>query len=1229
MIGVWLVKRCMTVKRYTVGVCAALLLTALACAPPAMANSAWWHLNSDTVPASLPRDAARNEVQEIITTPGELRGVPASGIELTVGGKELGLFVTEPLAGALGLPVLNVANLQEALETVYGKDNVEVSGGAETAPGTLSPFVIKSINGGAGKTVSPLEISGVGIGEATGRIITEGRFSGLIVVMASNLGYESLHGAKAPVSFTDKLPHGLRAVSITGAENDTNDPVPLKCSVTSVTCSYTGEIVPYEATEIQIGVVVEEGASSGGVNEMTVAGGEALSASVRRAVEIGSESPPGEINEYEMTPEEENGSVDTQAGSHPFQLTTNITLNQRPTRIAAGSVPRWLTPTVAPIKNLDFNLPSGLIGNPTPVPQCTLAQFLSVLPNANGNECAPDTAIGMALVNVMIPSIGKAVFPVPVFNLEPAVGEPARFGFVITQGDAPVILDTSVRTGGDYGITVKVHNITETATFLSSLVTFWGVPGDKRHDDVRGWGCLYHNLNILESISCSPEEALHPPPLLSLPTACTGPLPNSAEAETWTQEGLESSLPSNPMPAMDGCNRLPFNPSVIVTPDGRAGSTPTGLNVDEHVSQLSTLAPDGLAESAIRGLTVTLPEGVAINPAGADGLLSCSMEQIGLESPDPPTCPEASKVGTVRIKTPLLPNALEGSVYLAQQSANPFGSLFGLYVYAQDPISGLSAKAAGELVANPATGQLETHFEADPLFVNDPRYAATPTAQFLPELPFEDLELHFFGGDRAPLAMPASCGTYFTTTKFLPWSGSAPTESSSAFQVISGPNGSPCHTPLPFVPTLTAGTTSIQAGGFSPFTMTMSREDGMQSLRSIEVHLPPGMSGTLSTVKLCGEEQADAGTCPADTEIGETIVSVGVGGDPFSVEGGKVYITGPYKGAPFGLSIVNPAKAGPFDLGKVIVRAKVEVDPTTTALTITTDTEGPYKLPTILDGIPLQIRHVNVDINRQNFAFNPTNCSPMHITGSLGSTEGTSSPVSVPFQITNCAVLAFDPKLTATTTGAASRKNGASLTVRLGYPAGPYDANIARVKVELPKALPSRLTTLQKACLAVVFEANPASCPAQSIVGHATATTPILPVPLSGPAYFVSHGGEAFPSLIVVLQGYGVTLHLVGSTYINPKTGITSSTFKTVPDAPVGTFELTLPQGEFSALAANGNLCRENLQMPTEFVGQNGALIKTTTRIATTGCPKAKQATHKKKAKRRKAKKKAKGPKHG
>jgi uncharacterized repeat protein (TIGR01451 family) len=1045
---------------------------------------------------------------------------------------------------------------------------------------------------------------------------------GKLTLLAENLGDAS---ADAPVLFTDKLPAGMTAQGVElytqltylGGGKEVGEEL---CTFTAseVTCDIPQakaeeQIPAYGFVEVNISVKVAADAASGEANNATISGGGAASATVSRPVTVSSEPVPFGIERYELRAENADGSPDTQAGSHPFQLTTDIAINQT----ANSAVPP------AAVKDLRFNLPPGLIGNPTLFPQCPIAKFQA---NATSGQdfCPDNTVIGVASITVNSAGYGLSTREVPLFSLVPSVGEPARFGFY--DLNVAVFLNTSVRTGSDYGVTVTVPNITELANFVSSRVTFWGVPGDPRHDPSRGWGCLEARFGTKPCIAANQES---PPPLLTMPTSCTGPLRSNVETDSWENPGVflppfqYVSVDNLGRPAgMDGCNREPFTPSVRVTPDGQAGSTPTGLTVDEHVPQEAGLNATGLAESGVKGLSVTLPAGVALNPAAADGLQACSEEAIALQSRQTPACPEASKVATVKIKTPLLNEPLEGAAYLATQDANPFGSLVALYVYAEDPISGVRAKATGEVLENPVTGQLTAHFEGDPVFEHDPRYAAEPEAEFLPELPYEDIELHFFGGDRAPLTTPALCGTYTTVGTFTPWSENPTTESSSQFEVISGPNGSPCANPLPFAPSLTAGTTSIQAGGFSPFTMTMSRPDGSQNLNSIQLKMPPGLLGTLATVKLCGEAQADAGTCGPESLIGHTIVSVGVGADPYTVTGGEVFITGPYKGAPYGLSIVNPAKAGPFDLGKVVVRAKIEIDESTAALTITTDESGPYKIPTILEGIPLQIQHVNVSIDRPGFTFNPTNCSPLAITGSLTSSEGASDAVAVPFQATNCAVLAFKPKLTAATAGKTSRANGASLTVKLGYPAGPYDANIARVKVELPKQLPSRLTTLQKACTAAVFEANPAACPAASIVGHATATTPVLPVALTGPAYFVSHGNESFPSLIIVLQGYGATVHLVGSTFIS-KQGITSSTFKTVPDVPVGTFELTLPEGPYSALAANTSLCKaKKLAMPTEFVGQNGALINTSTKIAVSGCPKAKKATKKKTHRRNEGKRK-------
>ncbi|HEY5193566.1 MAG TPA: hypothetical protein VIJ39_06800 [Solirubrobacteraceae bacterium] len=1164
-----------SLKRSVLGASVILLLT-LCTGASAQAAESWWRMNVDTAPSVLQPGQAKEDIQEVT-------------VSATGGSFEL---ISQSTTGGRREFAWNATHqqLQEGLEEIYGSGNVEVSTGQGNESGS-EPYRVTFKGGLADRAVVAMrDESGLSGGrkEVTVKQAVEGRSDGTLVLTAANMGDADVEGS---VTIAAKLPAGLKVVNVTGIGGFA-DLSPLACSPGSLSCTFSGIVAPYEELRMIVAVDLEPGAKSGELNEVLVSGGNARAAKATRPMMVGDIPASFAVENYEMTPEEEGGRVDTQAGSHPFQLTTTLMLNEQDLENANGS--QYVAKPVGLAKDLIFKLPPGLIGNPTPFAQCRLPQFLK---SANFvNECPADTAIGVSAVTISVPgTFSFNTFTVPLFNLTPSVGEPARFGF--QAAGVSVYLDTSVRTGGDYGVTVKVSNITQQAIFVGSRVTFWGVPGDPRHDSARGWGCID---NGSWGGACSPSEAHRPPPLLEMPTSCTGALQTSVETDSWEQEGsFQAFGPNSPLPALDGCNELPFSPSLSVTPDGQAGSTPTGLTVGVHVPQEVSLDAEGLGEADVKNTMVALPAGVALNPAAADGLLSCSEAEIALSVHAPPTCPEASKVATVEINTPLLPNPLVGEAYLAAQDTNPFGSLVALYIVAQDPVSGTLIKVAGEVKPDPVTGQLVTTFDNTP------------------QLPFEDLKLHFFGGSRAPLSTPSACGSYRTTASIASWSGNPPSEPSSEFQVLTGPNGSPCASPLPFQPSLTAGTTSIQAGGFSPFTMTMSRPDGSQNLQAIKLKMPPGLLGTLASVKLCPEAQANAGTCGPESLIGHTTVSVGVGGNPFTVTGGEVFITEGYEGAPYGLSIVNPAKAGPFDLGKVIVRAKIEVDLLTAALTITTDNSGPYKIPTILDGIPLQIQHVEVGIDRANFTFNPTNCSSLQVGGSLYSSEGSTAAVKVPFQITNCAVLAFKPKLTAKTAGKTSRKVGASLSVKLTYPAGPYDANIAKVKVDLPKQLPSRLTTLQKACPAATFEANPAACPSASIVGHATATTPVLPVPLTGPAYFVSHAGEEFPSLIIVLQGYGATVHLVGTTFINNKTNVTSSTFKAIPDVPVGTFELTLPQGQYSALAATANPCTTKLAMPTSFVGQNGAEIHTSTPITPTGCAKHK-ATKKKASKKRK-----------
>jgi hypothetical protein len=1045
--------------------------------------------------------------------------------------------------------------------------------------------------------------------------------SGEIAVRATNLGDDTADGAGEPIRISDKLPPGLTATAISSGKErlfQKGAETRAKCDLASLSCVYSAPVEPFEELpEVFILVSVAGGATSGLVNEASVSGGGAHTVTVTKPVTVSTSPSSFGVEELAFAALNEEGSVDTQAGSHPFEFTTTIALNDvvatGPDSFHADGLNFFGGLEESPVgmvKDLSFELPPGLIGNPQVVPQCTGEEFGTIAgEGTEANLCPANTAIGIATVNIQL--AGGRVSTVPLFNMVPSVGEPARFAF--DAAGVKVFLDTSLRTGGDYGVVVHVNNITQQAGLDASQVTFWGVPADPRHDLSRGWDCIESGQFGVGG--CEPSGQQVQTPFLTLPPSCTGPLRMTVKADSWEERGVirsgESTFnePGGVPLGMDGCTHLPFSPTISVAPDGLAASTPTGLTVGVHVPQQNSLNATGLTEADVRNTTVTLPAGVQLSPSAADGLLACSDAQVGYEgfeaatqtqrfSSGPVSCPEASKVATVEIKTPLLPEALEGAVYLAAQNANPFGSLVAMYIVAEDKQAGVLVKLPGQVALDPVTGQLVATF------------------QNTPQLPFEDLKLHFFGSARAPLSTPPLCGMYTTQASIAPWSGNAPAEPSSSFQITSGPNGVACSDPQPFTPGFESGSTNLQASAFTPFELTMSRPDADQTLSRVELQMPPGLLGTLSAVKLCPEPQAAQGTCGAESLIGETVVSAGLGGDPYTVTGGKVYITTGYKGAPYGLSIVNPAVAGPFNLGTVVVRATINVDPHTAALKIVSD-----PLPTILDGIPLQIQHVQVSINRPNFTFNPSNCGKLAITGTLSSTEGSTAAVSTPFQVTNCATLAFRPVFAVSTSGKTSKADGASLHVKLTYPTGPYDANIAKVKVDLPKQLPSRLTTLQKACTAAVFNANPANCPAASLIGSATATTPVLPVSLSGPVYFVSHGGEAFPSLIVVLQGYGTTVDLEGSTFIS-KAGITSSTFKTVPDVPVGTFELTLPEGKYSALAANGNLCKAKLAMPTEFVAQNGIEIHESTKITTTGCPKTKKAkTHKKKKNKSQAKK--------
>jgi uncharacterized repeat protein (TIGR01451 family) len=1041
--------------------------------------------------------------------------------------------------------------------------------------------------------------------------------TGKLVLFVYNVGAAEANGA---VTLTDRLPDGMVAVG-EGTNAGGNGSAGCKGKETSVFTCETGAPPGGEPRIIEMPVSVPVGLSGTAQDEVEVAGGGALQ--VAKADIPATFSPIAAGLGYANASawlSNPDGTIDTQAGSHPYALTVAFALNNE----VVGSE-HQVTPTGGEARTLDVKLPPGLVGNPTAVPECSRQLFDDgELALENEEGCPADSNVGLA--TVVAKGVGTAGFS--IFNLVPPPGVAAMFGFDITGG-IPVLIEARVRSGGDYGITAHTANVPQRETLVFSG-TFWGVPAEASHDSLRrGAGCS-------NQYGCASTAS--PTPFLTLPTSCQGPQEfETEETSTWQSEHVTpakfpffSHNQQGEPEGFTGCDSLVhFEPTVEIAPDTTRADTPAGLSATLKVPQ--GVNADGLATSGLRNTTVVLPEGVAINPGQATGLAACQSgkgpgtdnlppspsEGESEEWDGPAECPAASKVGEDEISTPLLPNKLKGSVYTLQ--SNP--PELKLLVAASG--EGVNLKLIGTVHLNTVTGQLTTTFENTP------------------DTPLNEFVLRFSGGAQAALVTPPVCsvytntGYYSSSAAFAPWDGLEEALLQSHFQITSGPDGTPCQDPLPFSPTMTAGSTTDQAGGYTDFSMLLQRGDGQQRVSGLKFKAPEGLAGMISQVPLCPEPQANEGTCPASSQIGHTVVGAGPGPYPFYIpQNGAppapIYLTGPYDGAPFGLSIVTPVIAGPFNLGTNVVRAKIEVDPLTAQITVTTDTSGPHSIPTILDGIPTDIRSINAVIDRSGFMFNPTNCNPMSFSGTATSTTGATAPLESHFQVGSCQSLKFAPNFKVSTAGKNGKANGASLDAKIVYPTGPLgnnqassQSNIASVKVDLPKQLPSRLTTLQKACTNAQFEANPAGCPAASLVGHATVITPILPVPLTGPAYFVSHGGEAFPSLIVVLQGDGVTVDLVGTTFIS-KAGITSSTFKTTPDVPFSSFELVLPQGRYSALTTNlpvkdnYSLCGQKLLMPTAFTAQNGAVIHESTPIGVTGCGKVKKAK-KAKGKRKRA----------
>lgn len=1224
----------------------------------AAAEGPGWQLFADTYPTNLVKPV--DEIQKVLAS------TQTGTFTLTYRGAETDAIHSHA----------SDAEVQSELEALpgVGAGNVSVSGGT---PGT---YTVEFVGALGNTKVAELEASGADV-----MVTTAGFPSGTIGIEVFNIGAGASSG---PITVTDTLPPDVKAkeagqlIYLENGEGHFGvepriepgswactgngpSPSPSVAGATVVTCvdeeafAGGGGLPTFRSSasinnpQPAVGITVEAPVEAAGLsNRVSIAGGGALEpAATTDPVTISSSPAAGGVARADAWFSNANGTLDRQAGSHPYAATFAFNAATAVNGEHLGYFPG------GEIRNLETIVPAGLIGDLQAMPRCTRERLF-------GGNCPPASMVGLLKAPNFATSVQKQVF-----NMVPPPGVAAELGF--EYAEVPVYITFKVRTGGDYAIVARVNNIPQREVF-QSVLTLWGVPAERSHDRWRSQegGCSQEEMNDAgENKYCLTPEAPTLTPFLTLPTSCAEPeAPGFAfrELAGWQEADAESEA-TFPMhdgqgrPAgFTGCETLTFEPAISVSPDTGKADTPAGLTVEVKPPLGGLQEVTGDSSADIKDTTFVLPSGMAINPGQAAGLQACGPAEDGLtteaekvkgeEDDGPAQCPNASKVGTVTIKTPLIESdeekQFEGDVYVLQ--SNP-PELKLLVAASADGVNlklvGVASlcEAVGETLDGKtceAVGQVITAFDDTP------------------QLPFTLFKLSFSGGAQAALDTPAKCGRYTASADFTPWSTPSTQDflTDAAFTLSEGSGASPCpSSTLPFSPELTAGSTTDQAGGYTDFSMLLRRGDDQQRIAGLQFKAPEGLTGFISKVPLCSNAQAEANACPESSKIGHTVVESGPGPSPLVVpEPGRgeapIYLTESYDGAPFGLSIVVPLQVGPFDLPTQRVRARIEIDPHTSALTITTN-----ELPQEVAGVPTDLREIDAVIERPEFMVNPTNCNPQEFTGTAygaaapGQSEaGKTAAIASRFGMGSCQQLKFQPQISVSTSGHTSRINGASLTYKIAYPntTPGTQADIGYVKTELPVQLPSRLPTLRKACTQAQFRANPADCPPASVVGHATVHTPLLPVALEGPVYFVSNGGEAFPNLIILLQGDGVGIELVGDTFIS-NNGVTSTTFHTVPDDPFSTFELTLPQGPYSALAANVNLCKPTAAvtvekkvaikvhgrkktvmrdvketkpatptMPTELVGQNGAVDDAKPAVAVTGCARTTRKAAKQKHKR-------------
>ena len=863
-----------------------------------------------------------------------------------------------------------------------------------------------------------------------------------------------------------------------------------------------------------------------------------------------------------VTALDDQGRSLLQAGAHPDVFEIEFALNQDENGVGEGGE----------MRDVLINLPPGFAGNPQAVPECTRQQFEGPTPRCPG-------ASQIGVLRATNPGLGETIDP--IYDVEPAPGMAAQLGFSVFN--FTVTQNASVRTDDGYGITVAAPNIPVEVTSVRAVV--WGTPAAKNHDPERV--CADEPGETTTGCSTdSPEEAF-----LTLPTACS-PFEISVEGDSRSTPGnyvrtsaLLSDSGGNPSPLV-GCESVPFAPSVRTAPSASAADSPSGLGFELNLPNHGLVDPEVVAETEPVKTEVTFPAGIAVNPSAANGIGACTSQQYGQAA-----CPEDSKIGTLFAKTPLLDEPIEGSIYLAAPHDNPFNSLLALYIIARAPNRGILIKQAGEAQANPTTGQL------------------TSTFDHLPPIPYSSFEVRLREGPRAPLITPQTCGEYRTVARLYPYS--TPTtmvERSVPFKITSGANGGACassEAQLPAKPTLEAGATTPVAGAYSPFVFRLKRSDGEQRFSSVIAEPPPGLTAKLSGIPYCpqsGIDQAGSRTgegdgaleqaspsCPAASQVGTVTASAGAGFSPYFTAG-KVYLAGPYQGAPLSFEVIAPAIAGPFDLGVVSDRIALYVNEETAKITAKSS-----PLPSILHGIPIDIRSISVQLDRGQFSLNPTNCEATTVSGSLTTLVGALAHLSQRFAVGGCKGLDFDPQLKLQLKGATKRAGHPGLKAVITFVHSGEEAHTKSIQVGLPHSLFLDQGNLNKVCKQA--ELKSATCPKSSIYGHVKAWTPLLEKPLQGPVYLGVGYGYKLPALVTDLNGQ-IRILAHGRTDTTKQHGL-RNTFEFVPDAPISRVVLQLKGGrKYSLIENSENLCAKPQTANARFVAHNGRVAQLHPKIA-------------------------------